>query len=56
LSVPNHADLVELAQLVEAGVLKPVIDRICAPHETAAALGYIEGGHVCGKIVVSLRA
>ena len=53
LSVPNHDDLVILKELVESGKLRPVIDRTYPLHETPAALGYIEGGHVRGKVVVT---
>jgi len=54
LSVPNHDDLVALAELVESGKLDPVIDRVCALHETPAALAYIERGHARGKVVVRI--
>ena len=54
LSVPNHEDLVILKELVEAGKLTPVIDRKYPLHETPAALGYIEGGHARGKVVITL--
>jgi NADPH:quinone reductase-like Zn-dependent oxidoreductase len=55
LSVPKHADLVVLKELVESGQLRPVIDRQYPLHETSAALGYIEGGHVRGKVVITLE-
>lgn len=54
LSVPNHADLVYLKELVEAGKLTPVIDRMYPLRETPAALAYIETGHARGKVVVTL--
>jgi len=54
LSVPNHEDLVILKDLVESGKLRPVIDRKYPLHETPAALGYIEGGHARGKVVITL--
>jgi len=53
LSTPSHADLVVLAELVEAGRLTPVIDKTYPLHETAAALRHIESGHARGKVVVS---
>jgi NADPH:quinone reductase-like Zn-dependent oxidoreductase len=53
LSVPNREDLVALKTLIESGKLKPVIDRKYPLHETPAALAYIEGGHVRGKVVVT---
>ena len=54
LSVPNHEDLVILKGLVESRKLTPVIDRTYPLHETPAALGYIEAGHVRGKVVITL--
>ena len=55
LSTPSHADLVVLTELVEAGHLTPVIDKIYPLHATAAALRHIEGGHTRGKVVISLQ-
>jgi NADPH:quinone reductase-like Zn-dependent oxidoreductase len=52
LSTPNHADLVVLKELTEAGTLRPVIDRTYALSETPAALAYIEAGHARGKVVI----
>ncbi len=54
LSVPNHEDLVVLKELVESGKLTPVIDKTYPLRETPAALGYIEGAHVRGKVVVTV--
>ena len=54
LSVPNHEDLVVLKELVESGKLTPVIDKTYPLRETPAALGYIEGGHVRGKVVITM--
>jgi NADPH:quinone reductase-like Zn-dependent oxidoreductase len=55
LSVPKHEDLVILKELAEAGKLRPVIDRTYPLHQTPAALGYIEGGHVRGKVVITVQ-
>lgn len=52
LSVPNHEDLAVLGELVEAGRLHPVIDRIYPLDQTAAALAYIERGHTRGKVII----
>lgn len=56
LSRPNQADLEILRGWIEAGALKPVIDRVYPLRETAAALARIEGGHVRGKIVIAIAA
>ncbi len=54
LSVPNHEDLAVLKELVESGKLTPVIDKTYPLRETPSALGYIEGGHARGKVVITM--
>ena len=54
LSMPNQADLVVLRELIEAGKLRPVIDRTYPLSETPAAMSYIGEGHARGKIVISV--
>jgi NADPH:quinone reductase-like Zn-dependent oxidoreductase len=56
LSKPNHDDLVVLQGLVEAGRIRPVVDKTYPLPETPAALGYVEGGHARGKVVVTMDA
>jgi NADPH:quinone reductase-like Zn-dependent oxidoreductase len=50
----NTEDLEYLAALVDAGYLKPVIDRAFSLNETAAAIRYVEQCHARGKVVVSI--
>ncbi len=51
---PNRDDLQMLADLMQAGTLKPVIDE-CYPLRAAAdAMRHLETGHARGKIVVSI--
>jgi NADPH:quinone reductase-like Zn-dependent oxidoreductase len=47
-------DLQYLASLAEEGKLTPVIDRTYPLAETAAAYRYVLGGHVCGKVVITV--
>lgn len=54
LSRPNRKDLVVLKGLVEAGKLRPVIDRIYPLPDTRAALAHVEVGHSRGKVVVTV--
>jgi NADPH:quinone reductase-like Zn-dependent oxidoreductase len=54
LSMPKHADLAFLAELVESDKLAPVIDKTYPLAETAAALAYIDAGHARGKVVVTV--
>jgi 2-desacetyl-2-hydroxyethyl bacteriochlorophyllide A dehydrogenase len=53
-SKPNKKDLVFLRELLEAGKVKPVIDRRYPLSEVAEALRYLEEGHARGKVVIAL--
>ena len=48
----NKADMAILADLMQSGKVKPVIDRTYKLSETADALRYLEQGHARGKVVV----
>jgi NADPH:quinone reductase-like Zn-dependent oxidoreductase len=50
----SAADLAALADLMSSGKLTPVIDRRFALRDTAAAMAYMEAGHVRGKIVINV--
>ena len=54
LSVPNNRDLVVLKDLIEAGEVRPVIDRIYPLSDTADAFRYLEANHAQGKIVITV--
>ena len=45
LSLPKKDDLVALKELIEAGKIRPVIDRTYPLSETAEAVGYLGEGH-----------
>jgi NADPH:quinone reductase-like Zn-dependent oxidoreductase len=49
---PNHNDLVFIKDLIEAGKVKPVIDRRYPLIEVAEAFRYLEKKHAHGKIVI----
>jgi NADPH:quinone reductase-like Zn-dependent oxidoreductase len=51
----NQKDLVLLKELLEAGKVKPVIDRRYSLSETAKAVLYLEEGHAKGKIVIEIQ-
>ena len=54
LAKNNKEDLMFLKELVEAGRIRPVIDRTYPLSETAAAIRYLEEGHARGKIVITV--
>jgi NADPH:quinone reductase-like Zn-dependent oxidoreductase len=50
----NEGDLVILRGLLEAGTVKPVIDRRYELRDVPAALSYLGEGHAKGKIVIDV--
>lgn len=50
----RRQDLLDLAELIEGGKLRPVIDRTYPLAETAEAMDYIAGGHASGKTVIRI--
>ena len=44
-----------LADLMQSGKVKPVIDRTYKLNQTADALCYLEQGHARGKVVINLE-
>lgn len=51
---PSGEQLAELARLIDAGSLRPVLDRTYPLTETAAAMAYLEQGHAQGKVVLEV--
>jgi NADPH:quinone reductase-like Zn-dependent oxidoreductase len=50
----NAADLLVLAELIESGKVRPVIDRTFPLSEAAAAVQYVQDGLARGKVVVTV--
>ena len=50
----SRDDLLAVAELVEAGSLRSVIDRTYPLVDTAAGLQYVEAGHARGKVVIAV--
>lgn len=53
VAMPNAEDLAFIKELMEAGKVKPVIDRRYPLSETAEAFRYFEEEHAKGKIVIN---
>ena len=51
---PNQKDLIFMKGLLEAGKVKPVIDRRYPLSEVPAAFRYLDEGHAQGKIVITV--
>jgi NADPH:quinone reductase-like Zn-dependent oxidoreductase len=54
MMVKPNKDLVFIKELIEAGNVKPVIDRCYPLSETAKALRYYGEGHSKGKVILSV--
>ncbi len=54
VSMPNHADLVFLRNLIDSGRVSPVLDRTYPLSDTPEAFRYLERGHARGKVVITV--
>lgn len=52
---PSGDALQEVTKLVEAGHIKPCIDRVFSLDEIRAAHQYLESGHARGKVVIRVQ-
>jgi NADPH:quinone reductase-like Zn-dependent oxidoreductase len=50
---PNRDDLRHLSELIEAGMVTPVIDGTYSLSDVADAIRYLEQGHARGKVVIT---
>jgi NADPH:quinone reductase-like Zn-dependent oxidoreductase len=54
LTDPKQGDLTTLAELMQSGKLKPIIDRTYKLAETKEAIAYVEEGHARGKVIITV--
>ena len=54
LAVPNGKDLTQLKGWIEAGKVKPVVDRTYPLGEAPEAFRYLEKEHARGKVVITI--
>jgi len=54
LMATRHEDLTVLKELIEAGVVTPVIDRAYPLHEAAQAIEHVGQGHARGKVAITV--
>jgi NADPH:quinone reductase-like Zn-dependent oxidoreductase len=51
----NQKDLTVLADMMQAGTIKPVIDRTYPLSQIADAIRYLEQGHARGKVIITVE-
>jgi len=54
LTPVSRENLLALKELIEAGKVRPVIDRTYPFSEIPDAVRYVEGGSVQGKVVITM--
>ena len=52
---PSGDQLREIGFLIDAGRLRPVVDRVFPLESTKEALAYVEKGRAKGKVVIKIR-
>src|SRR5438034_1114094 len=52
---PSQKDLTVLADMMETGKLKPVIDRTYKLDQVPEAIRYLEEGHARGKVIIAVE-
>jgi NADPH:quinone reductase-like Zn-dependent oxidoreductase len=51
----NGKQLREITSLIDAGVIRPIIDKVYPFDATNEALAYVESGRAKGKVVVKVK-
>jgi NADPH:quinone reductase-like Zn-dependent oxidoreductase len=56
MAKPDKEDLVFMKELLQAGKVRPVIDRYYPLSEVAEAIRYLESGHAQGKVIITVQS
>jgi NADPH:quinone reductase-like Zn-dependent oxidoreductase len=51
----NHEDMVVLKEMIEAGKVRPIMDRTFTLSEAPKAIHYLEEGHARGKVAITVH-
>ena len=51
----DGSQLREITRLVDAGVIRPVVDRVFPFESTNEAMAYVDAGRAKGKVVVKVK-
>ena len=51
----NGSQLREITSLIDAGTIRPIVDRVFTFAQTNEAMAYVEAGRAKGKVVVKVR-
>ena len=51
----NGDQLSEITTLIDAGIIRPIVDRVFPFESTDEAMAYVEAGRAKGKVVVNVR-
>jgi NADPH:quinone reductase-like Zn-dependent oxidoreductase len=54
ISPENYEDMIELKNFIEAGTVRPVIDRTFLLSEVSEAIRYLRDGCARGKVVIAM--
>jgi NADPH:quinone reductase-like Zn-dependent oxidoreductase len=56
ISLENYEDMIELKNFIEAGTVRPVIDRTFPLGEVPEAIRYLRDGRARGKVIITVWA
>ncbi len=51
----NGTQLTEITALIDAGIIRPILDTVSSLASTNEAIAYVASGRAKGKVVVTMR-